>query len=109
MSAVFPPLSAISDENIELVCLVKPQFECGRSALNKKGVVKDKKNHIFALTTVVNSAKEYGFSLSDLTYSPIKGPEGNIEFLAHFKKENNDNLIMDKIKLAVANAHEELK
>lgn len=108
LTAVFPPLSMIADEDTDLVCLVKPQFECGRSALNKKGVVKDKKNHILALNTVVNSAKEYGFSLLDLTYSPIKGPEGNIEFLAHFRKCGTTDIVTDKIKLAVSNAHEEL-
>ncbi len=109
LRAVLPVLGRLSDDGTELICLIKPQFECGRAALNKKGVVKDKKDHISSLNAVITSAGESGFSIRSLTYSPLRGPEGNIEFLAYFKKENTAEFNTDRIKLAVIQAHEELK
>ena len=69
-----------------MVCLIKPQFEAGRDKVGKKGVVRDKAVHEEVITTVITFALENGFSVHNLEYSPIKGPEGNIEYLVHLEK-----------------------
>ena len=71
----------------QMLTLIKPQFEAGREKVGKKGVVRDPNVHIEVIENVLNSAKQIGFTPVGLTYSPIKGPEGNIEFLAHLRKQ----------------------
>ena len=71
----------------QMLTLIKPQFEAGREKVGKKGVVRDPNVHIDVIENVLNSAKQIGFTPVGLTYSPIKGPEGNIEFLAHLRKQ----------------------
>lgn len=70
----------------EMVCLIKPQFEAGRDKVGKKGVVRDKKVHVEVVQRIVDYAEMIGFSVKGLTYSPIKGPEGNIEYLMWLEK-----------------------
>lgn len=70
----------------EMVCLIKPQFEAGRDKVGKKGVVRDKKVHAEVVQRIVDYADMIGFSVKGLTYSPIKGPEGNIEYLLWLEK-----------------------
>lgn len=67
------------------VCLIKPQFEAGREKVGKKGVVRDKKVHAEVIDTIVNFALESGFDVLGLDFSPVKGPEGNIEYLMYVK------------------------
>ena len=67
----------------EMVCLIKPQFEAGREKVGKKGVVRDKSVHEEVIDKVISFALSIGFSVLHLEYSPIKGPEGNIEYLVH--------------------------
>lgn len=69
-----------------MVCLIKPQFEAGRNKVGKKGVVRDKKVHAEVVHKVVDYADMIGFSVSGFTFSPIKGPEGNIEYLLWLEK-----------------------
>lgn len=69
-----------------MVCLIKPQFEAGRDKVGKKGVVRDRNVHIEVVHRIVDYADMIGFSLRGLTYSPIKGPEGNIEYLMWIAK-----------------------
>lgn len=95
------------------VLLIKPQFEAGRSALNKKGVVKDKKIHKQVLLNVIESVNQVGFKILNLEYSPIKGPAGNIEFLLYIEK-NEDKIIdqysmQEKVKQVIEQAHKNLK
>lgn len=73
-------------QNGEMVCLIKPQFEAGREKVGKKGVVRDKDVHLEVIEKVAAFARETGFLLLNLDYSPIKGPEGNIEYLMHLQK-----------------------
>ena len=80
--AVYSTLDAVAD----FVCLVKPQFEVGRSGVGKGGIVKDEKMREYAKNKVVDSAVACGFSLVGVIESPIKGGDGNTEFLAYFKK-----------------------
>ncbi len=80
---VLPVLMQLLHERGEVICLVKPQFEAGRGKVGKHGVVKDKNTHMEVLRTVTGFASEYGFNIKGLTFSPIKGPAGNIEYLLY--------------------------
>ena len=86
LSKVLPAARELLKDGGEMVCLIKPQFEAGREKVGKKGVVRDPKVHLEVIQTVLQTAMDLGFSILDLEYSPIKGPEGNIEYLVHLKK-----------------------
>ena len=81
LSLVLPPLKELLTENGEIICLIKPQFEAGRGKVGKRGVVRDAAAHVEVLNSFVSNAEHAGFSVKGLTHSPIRGPEGNIEFL----------------------------
>ena len=83
LTKVLGPARELLKENGQMVCLIKPQFEAGRDKVGKKGVVRDKKVHLEVIEKVLSFATELGFSILHLEYSPIKGPEGNIEYLVH--------------------------
>lgn len=83
---IFPPLSKIIEDDGYIVALIKPQFEAGREDVGKKGIVKDKKVHKRVIDSVINYGKENNLNIQQLTFSPITGGEGNIEFLGLFKK-----------------------
>ncbi|MBO5725708.1 MAG: TlyA family RNA methyltransferase, partial [Clostridia bacterium] len=76
----------------EAVCLIKPQFEAGKEKVGKKGVVRDKNIHLEVINKVLDFAVNTGFAVLNLDYSPIKGPEGNIEYLVHIVKSDNANI-----------------
>ena len=95
---IFPVAFAISTEDVAGVCLVKPQFEAGREKVGKKGVVRDSEVHREVIVNVIEYAHQNGFSVRELTYSPIKGPEGNIEFLIVVTKNEADDLV-DQVKI----------
>ncbi len=84
---IFPVAFAISTEDVIGACLVKPQFEAGREKVGKKGVVRDSEVHKEVIENVIGFANEFGFYVHNLTFSPIKGPEGNIEFLIIISKD----------------------
>ncbi len=86
---VLPNVFELLAENGECVCLIKPQFEAGREKVGKKGVVREKATHIEVVENIVSFARETGFSVRGLDFSPIKGPEGNIEYLMYISKEKN--------------------
>jgi len=81
LEKVLPPVLPLLEEKAEMVCLIKPQFEAGREEVGKKGVVRDRKVHESVITKTVALARELGFTVAGLTFSPIRGPEGNIEYL----------------------------
>ena len=83
---VLPPIHAYLAGGGEVVALIKPQFEAGREKVGKKGVVRERSAHLEVVHGVTEYAREHGFHVEDLTYSPIRGPEGNIEYLLHLKK-----------------------
>ena len=89
LKLIFQPLSSIIQPFGDVIALIKPQFEAGRDQVGKHGIVKDSTVHLEVIRNVVNYAKEYGFTLVNLTFSPITGGEGNIEFLGHFKKDDS--------------------
>lgn len=86
LTKVLGPVRELLLDNGEIVALIKPQFEAGREKVGKKGVVRDKKVHEEVIEMVSHFAMEIGFELLHLDYSPIKGPEGNIEYLLHMRK-----------------------
>ncbi len=86
---IIPALSACLAADSDFICLIKPQFEVGKSALGKGGIVRDDKARRAAVDKVVACALEYGFKLLGVITSPIKGGDGNVEFLAHFRKMRN--------------------
>ena len=86
LTKVLGPARALLADNGEMVCLIKPQFEAGREKVGKKGVVREKSVHEEVIEKVIEFALETGFEVINLEYSPIKGPEGNIEYLVYLRK-----------------------
>ncbi len=87
---VLPNLKKFLNPNFhELICLIKPQFEAGKSLVGKGGVVTDKNVHIDVINRIIEFAKLLGYNVIDLTYSSIKGPSGNIEYLVHLSTDGN--------------------
>ena len=86
LTKVLEPIRNYLKEDGEIVALIKPQFEAGREKVGKKGVVRDKAVHREVIMKVADYAQNIGFGVMELDYSPIRGPEGNIEYLIHLKK-----------------------
>lgn len=86
LDKVLGPAGELLKEHGEMVCLIKPQFEAGREKVGKKGVVRDREVHKEVIEKIARHAASLGFALKRLDYSPIKGPEGNIEYLIYIKK-----------------------
>ncbi len=117
LSKVLGPVYELMADKAEIVCLIKPQFEAGREKVGKKGVVRDKKVHEEVVIAVTSMAAATGFELLRLDYSPIKGPEGNIEYLLYARKNDKEaaedrNAALQNILLTVTeivdNAHGDL-
>ncbi len=104
LKLILPVVYRCLKESGQCVCLVKPQFEAGREKVGKKGVVKDISVHKEVVQNTVKTAEELGFATCGLNFSPIRGPEGNIEYLLYLKKtgENmvNDELINEIVELS---------
>lgn len=83
---ILPAVYPLLKDNAAVVCLIKPQFEAGREEVGKKGVVRDRSVHLSVLNTFLDFVPTVGFTTLGLDYSPIKGPEGNIEYLAYLRK-----------------------
>ena len=83
---IIPPIFDVLKDGADFICLIKPQFEVGRSGLGKGGIVKDSKVRDSAVKKVIDFAGDVGFTVKEIIQSPIRGGDGNIEFLAHFVK-----------------------
>lgn len=105
---VLPAVKALLKPTGQVLCLIKPQFEAGKEKVGKKGVVRDPAVHLEVLEMVTALAGNLGFTLKNLTYSPVKGPEGNIEFLAHLSLLPEGAVLPDLAQL-VQDAHTALK
>ena len=108
LSLVVPVVRQLLKDGGEIMCLIKPQFEAGRELVGKKGVVRDAAVHEQVIRTVLEFMPSIGFSVQGLDYSPITGPEGNIEFLLYMRKSDADSVEPD-ISSLVERAHRELK
>ena len=95
LKLVLPKAKELLNIDGEIVALIKPQFEAGKGKVGKKGVVRDKNIHIEVIEMISEFAIKNGFAILNLDYSPIKGPEGNIEYLIHLRN-NNDGFVFDK-------------
>ena len=109
LKLVLPAIKALlKKDSGQVVCLIKPQFEAGKENIGKKGVIRDPAVHKQVLDDFVELASMLGFTILGLTHSPVKGPEGNIEFLGHLTLADRSGLTPDTARL-VREAHEELK
>ncbi len=106
LEKVLPIVYDLLNDSGEVVALIKPQFEAGREHVGKKGVVRDKKIHAAVIERVLDFAASVGFAVKDLDYSPVKGPEGNIEYLAYLSKGGDAAAV--EILSVVNLAHEDL-
>ncbi|MBR6571530.1 MAG: TlyA family RNA methyltransferase [Clostridia bacterium] len=108
LKLIFPALHGLLADGGEIACLIKPQFEAGREKVGKKGVVRDPAVHLEVLENFLIHAKESGFTVLDITYSPIRGPEGNIEYLGYLKKADLPDGTFDLAAIVEA-SHRDLK
>lgn len=109
LTLVLPVLKRLLKQGGEALCLVKPQFEAGKGKVGKKGVVRELSIHIEVLEKIYNFLTQNGFSINGATFSPIKGPQGNIEYLYYIKNEENASKIsLDEIKQMASASHAEL-
>ena len=92
LSLIIPVMRELLRQGGQAVCLIKPQFEAGKENVGKKGVVRDKAVHIAVIEKIITIIKENNFSLLGLDFSPIKGPEGNIEYLCHIQKTDSPSI-----------------
>ena len=83
LTKILIPARNLLKESGRMVCLIKPQFEAGREKVGKKGVVRDPAVHLEVLRQFLQNAHEADFTVKEMTFSPIRGPEGNIEYLGH--------------------------
>lgn len=96
---VLLPIRDYLKEDGEIAALIKPQFEAGREKVGKKGVVRERKTHVEVIETVTGFAAQNGFQVEALTFSPIRGPEGNIEYLVHLKKCEEAGSIHERVNI----------
>ena len=109
LEIVLPTIKTLlKPESGQVLCLIKPQFEAGKENVGKKGVVRDPKIHQMVLDNFVTLVNSLGFTILGLTFSPVKGPEGNIEFLGHLTLAKQEGIVPDTAKV-VADAHATLK
>lgn len=101
LTKVLMPIRGYLKEEGEIVALIKPQFEAGREKVGKKGVVREKSTHLEVIEKVGNYASSIGFEVKNLDFSPIRGPEGNIEYLLHLKKHEAADTIPNKAAQAL--------
>lgn len=114
LTKILEPAYRLLKEQASMVCLIKPQFEAGREKVGKKGVVRDPEVHEEVIEKVLLFAQSIGFSVAGLDFSPIKGPEGNIEYLVYLKKlpekteTDRTEQLIGEAKAIVKKAHETL-
>ena len=103
LSLILPVMRTLMKDGARAVCLIKPQFEAGKEGVGKKGVVRDKNVHIAVIEKIFGLLEENLFTLLGLTFSPVKGPEGNIEYLCYIEKSNVFELKTDVTAEQVVN------
>ena len=111
LTKVLGPVKQLLTDDGQIVCLIKPQFEAGREKVGKKGVVREKSTHLEVIGMVIQFAISQGFEVLNLEFSPIKGPEGNIEYLLYLQKHTDGQLYPEyqaDLKSIVEEAHKNL-
>lgn len=108
LDKVLPAVHKILKANGFVIALIKPQFEAGKENVGKKGVVRDPKVHEAVINNVISFAKNEGFGIAGLEFSPIKGPEGNIEYLLYLTLGNDDAVDAEYVSALVSKSHGDL-
>ncbi len=109
LKLILPVMHTLLKEGGRSVCLIKPQFEAGKENIGKKGVVRDKSVHADVVKNITDFAAENGFKVLGVDFSPIKGPEGNIEYLMHIEKTDNGEMLWEgSVEELVERSHENL-
>ena len=110
LRTIMPAVKNLLKDNGEVVALIKPQFEAGREKVGKKGVVRDKEVHKEVVSNIANYLIENDFNIIGMSFSPIKGPEGNREYLVYFSKdkEKESDFSLDKINDIIEESHSQL-
>ena len=111
LTKVLGPVKELLTQDGDVVALIKPQFEAGREQVGKKGVVRDRKVHLEVIRRVMDHAQSIGFAAQELEFSPIRGPEGNIEYLLHLKNQEEGAVLRENVPdpaAVVEQAHEAL-
>ncbi len=109
LKKILPVMRGLLKDGGQAVCLIKPQFEAGRENIGKKGVVRDKGVHVSVVDDISSFALENGFDLLGLDYSPVKGPEGNIEYLMYIRKSDlPERVCKVSVSELVNSSHNEL-
>jgi 23S rRNA (cytidine1920-2'-O)/16S rRNA (cytidine1409-2'-O)-methyltransferase len=113
LTLILPVLKTLLTDNSDVVALIKPQFEAGRDQVGKKGIVRDPEVHAFVIEKIIKHAIQEGYNIMNLSFSPITGGDGNIEFLIHLRwttnQEMGENLLSTTSEEVVKSAHLELK
>lgn len=111
LKLILPVLKTIIKQNGDVVALIKPQFEAGKENVGKNGIIKDAHVHLMVLEDILQFMTQEGYSVHNLSFSPIKGGEGNIEFLVHLNYDQKGEILPDVLspKEVVAMAHHDLK
>ena len=113
LTLILPVLKTLLVSGSDVAALIKPQFEAGKEQVGKKGIVRDSKVHLQVINKILDFSLELGFDVQHLTYSPITGGDGNIEFLVHLHwsgtKETGENQLTTSAEAVVNEAHEQLK
>lgn len=108
LTKVLLPVRELTTEDAQIVCLIKPQFEAGREKVGKKGVVKDRAVHREVIEKITDYAEAQGLGILGLSFSPIKGPEGNIEYLVYFDKQQKGmekDAVRKRLEAVVEQSH----
>ena len=108
LTKVLPPVRELMTEDGEIVCLIKPQFEAGREKVGKKGVVRDSSVHREIIEMIVEYVRTQSLGILGLDFSPIKGPEGNIEYLIYLDKSRSgmhEDEVQARVDTVVAQSH----
>ena len=109
LKLILPVARELLSECGEAVCLIKPQFEAGKENVGKNGVVRDKNVHVDVVNMIVDFCLNNGYDVLGLDYSPIKGPQGNIEYLIHIRKSDEPEMFTETTALqVVTDSHTEL-
>ena len=109
LTKVLEPVKNLLSPVGQIVCLIKPQFEAGREKVGKKGVVREKSTHLEVIEKVIEYSESLGFVVRNLEYSPIKGPEGNIEYLLYLDKDSEAERAQISPAAIVDAAHDNLQ
>ncbi|MCR5577331.1 MAG: TlyA family RNA methyltransferase [Oscillospiraceae bacterium] len=104
---VIPAVRRLLKPDADLICLIKPQFEAGREEVGKKGVVRDSEVHVRVVEGILDFARTEGLSVQGFDYSPIRGPEGNIEYICHLKNNTEPGCTPD-VRAVVSASHRDL-